>query len=79
MGAALVQTLYALWPADFAVDRTLGIIGSAQTLERLRRGDDLAAIQAGWQAERAAFEPLRRAALLYPAAADEKRIEEPQR
>ncbi len=66
LGAALVRELYRLWPQSFKVDRTLGMIGSARTLQGLRDGQDLGALASTWQDDLAVFRQRRASLLLYP-------------
>lgn len=65
LGAALVASLHRLWPGTFQIDRTLGMVGSASTLQALRQGMDLQELQARWAAEHADFVMRRSVALLY--------------
>ena len=65
LGAALVKTVHSLWPGTFMVARTLEMIGSADTLERIRQGESLSDIEGHWQAPIRAFESRRRPALIY--------------
>ena len=65
LGAALVQTLQRLWPAQFQADRTLGMIGSAEVLRQLKQGEQLQAVQARWAASWGDVGQRREAALLY--------------
>jgi uncharacterized protein YbbC (DUF1343 family) len=66
LGLALVQTLYRLWPDRFELDKTLGMIGSRQTLQALREGVEPAAIMQRWTADQQTFAKRRQQALLYP-------------
>lgn len=66
LGAALVRELYRLWPQQFKVDRTLGMIGSSRTLQSLRDGQDLSVLSASWQEELTRFRQRRASVLLYP-------------
>jgi uncharacterized protein YbbC (DUF1343 family)/CubicO group peptidase (beta-lactamase class C family) len=65
LGAALTQTLYRLWPDRFRIELTLGMVGSASTLDALRAGADLQALQDEWRAASQDFAARRGAVLLY--------------
>jgi uncharacterized protein YbbC (DUF1343 family) len=65
LGAALTQTLYRLWPDRFRIELTLGMVGSASTLDALRAGADLQALQDEWRAALQDFAARRGAVLLY--------------
>lgn len=65
LGAALVMTLQRLWPQTFQMERTLGMVGSRQTLEALRQGVDLPQLEEQWRGDRADFLARRARALLY--------------
>ncbi|HET8869362.1 MAG TPA: serine hydrolase, partial [Aquabacterium sp.] len=66
LGALLVRELYRLWPDTFQIDKTLGMIGSDDTLRRLKKGDPLEDIVASWQVDLTAFNQRRMRYLLYP-------------
>jgi uncharacterized protein YbbC (DUF1343 family)/CubicO group peptidase (beta-lactamase class C family) len=65
LGAALVKTLFDLWPRAFQIEKTRMLMGSDETLDQIKQGRGLAEIQAQWQGSREAFERLRREALIY--------------
>ncbi|MDE2078526.1 MAG: DUF1343 domain-containing protein [Burkholderiales bacterium] len=66
LGALLIKELEHLWPDSFLIDKTLGMIGSDDTLRRLKQGDSLDSIVASWQADLTAFDQRRQRYLLYP-------------
>lgn len=65
LGAALVQVLNRLWPRQFMAERTLGMVGSAQTLQQLRDGVPPAQARERWEQAWGGFLQRRAAALLY--------------
>jgi uncharacterized protein YbbC (DUF1343 family) len=65
LGVELISALWKLYPKEFPVDKTIRLLGSKKTLERLRAGDDPVEIVAGWDAELKAFKELRVKYLLY--------------
>lgn len=65
LGVELLSALWRLYPREFDLDKTLRLLGSRKTLERIRRGDDPADIVAGWQEELEAFKRRRAPYLLY--------------
>ena len=65
LGMELLAALHKLYPDDFKLPKTIRLVGSAGTLERLERGDDPRDIVAGWQEGMAAFAVLRAKHLLY--------------
>jgi uncharacterized protein YbbC (DUF1343 family) len=65
LGAALVRALQRRHPGVFQVERTLGMVGDAGTLQQLREGRPLAELQARWARDSAEFLRRREAALLY--------------
>ncbi|MGC4059703.1 MAG: DUF1343 domain-containing protein [Aquabacterium sp.] len=65
IGLALTHTLFKLWPGKFEVDKTLGMIGSRETLSRIRQGQPVDAIAKGWQEGLNAFMAQRATYLLY--------------
>ncbi|HUJ31988.1 MAG TPA: DUF1343 domain-containing protein [Candidatus Acidoferrum sp.] len=66
MGLEIIEALEKLYPHDFQVEKTIELLGSQSTVERLKRGDDPRAIIAGWSADLEKFEAMRRKYLLYP-------------
>ncbi|HEX5685895.1 MAG TPA: serine hydrolase [Ideonella sp.] len=65
LGAALVQALHRLWPRQFFAERTIGMVGSAQTLQQLRDGLPPAQARERWEKDWGDFLQRRAAALLY--------------
>jgi uncharacterized protein YbbC (DUF1343 family) len=65
LGIELIAALQRLYPHQFDVDATLGMVGSRQVLERIKAGDDPRAIRATWQSSLDAFRQLRAEYLLY--------------
>jgi uncharacterized protein YbbC (DUF1343 family) len=65
LGVELISALWKLYPKEFQVDKTLRLLGSKKTLERIRAGDDPVEIVAGWEEELKAFRELRAKYLLY--------------
>lgn len=65
LGVELLSALWRLYPSDFRLEKTIRLLGSAKTLERIRAGDDPVEIVAGWQEELEAFRKLRARYLLY--------------
>ncbi|MFQ5723731.1 MAG: exo-beta-N-acetylmuramidase NamZ domain-containing protein, partial [Terriglobia bacterium] len=49
LGVELLSALWRLYPEEFKLDRTIRLVGSKRTLERVRAGDDPEEIVAGWQ------------------------------
>lgn len=65
LGAELISALWKLYPQQFKVEKTLRLVGSRKTLERIQAGDDPREIVAGWREELEAFRKLRARYLLY--------------
>ncbi len=65
LGVELIRALGRLYPKDFPVEKTLRLLGSEKTLERIRAGDDPVTIVKGWQADLKAFRQRRKPYLLY--------------
>ncbi len=68
LGAVLTRQLYALWPKDFQLDKTLALIGSADTLQGLREGLAPQDWTGRWQEGLSRFQQRRATYLLYDAA-----------
>jgi len=66
LGIELASALARFYPETFALDHTLGMIGSRAVLARIRAGDEPQAIGASWQPELEAFRKVRSKYLLYP-------------
>jgi uncharacterized protein YbbC (DUF1343 family) len=65
IGLALTHTLFKLWPGKFELDKTIGMIGSRETLSQIRQGQPIEAIANGWQDGLNAFAAQRANDLLY--------------
>jgi len=65
LGVELISALWKLHPKEFQVDKTIRLLGSKKTLERIRAGDDPVEIVAGWEMKLKAFEKLRQQYSLY--------------
>jgi len=66
MGITIVDVLHRLYPERFQVQKTVALLGSQSTIERLGRGDGPAQIIAGWASELDEFRQMRAKYLLYP-------------
>jgi uncharacterized protein YbbC (DUF1343 family)/CubicO group peptidase (beta-lactamase class C family) len=65
LGIELAAALHRLYPKDFRLDETLGLIGSRETLHALEAGIDPREIAREWQTELQAFSNLRAKYLIY--------------
>ena len=65
MGVEITEALHKLWPADFNLGKTLGLIGSRRVLQDIRDGQDPRTVARGWQDNLAEFLALRSKYLLY--------------
>ncbi len=65
LGIELASALQRLYPGEFQLQRTLGMIGDREVLKALRQGVDPDAIQQGWQTRLDNFRRLRVKYLLY--------------
>jgi len=65
LGVELAAALFRLYPTQFRLRDTLGMIGSSQTLEAIAQGKDPRKIASGWQDELEGFKRLRAKYLLY--------------
>ncbi|SPP99769.1 conserved exported hypothetical protein [Candidatus Sulfobium mesophilum] len=65
MGVEIVEALHKLHPAEFQLDKTLGLVGSRAVLQDLRDGRDPHSIVLQWQHTLAKFLDLRSKYLLY--------------
>ncbi len=65
LGVELVAALHRLYPHDFKVDSTLGMLGSRSVLEQIKSGEDPKAIVSHWQRALVTFRVLRSKYLLY--------------
>jgi uncharacterized protein YbbC (DUF1343 family) len=65
LGLELAATLSKLYPAHFDVAKMIFLVGNAETIARLTRGDPPAEIIAGWSKDLEAFRRIRAKYLLY--------------
>ncbi len=65
LGVELLSALVRLYPNDFRLAKTIRLLGSQRTLERIQAGDDPVEIVAAWQKDLDAFRKLRAPYLLY--------------
>jgi len=65
LGIEIASALYGLYPKDFQLDKTLGLIGSREALQAIKDGRDPAAIAQNWQGPLEQFCKLRSKYLLY--------------
>ncbi|MGZ3598277.1 MAG: exo-beta-N-acetylmuramidase NamZ domain-containing protein, partial [Syntrophales bacterium] len=65
LGIEIASALYRLYPKNFQIDKTLGLIGSKEVLQAIKNGQDPAAITQGWQNSLEGFCLLRSKYLLY--------------
>lgn len=65
LGAELASALLKMGPSEFSMDNGLRLVGSTSVIERLKAGEDPAAIAASWSAAEARWRLLRAPYLLY--------------
>ena len=65
LGVEIAAALHERHGAQFEIDRTLRLLGSLETLQRIRDGEDPAAIAAGWAPAEQAWRARRAPYLLY--------------
>jgi uncharacterized protein YbbC (DUF1343 family) len=65
MGLEIAEALHKLYPQQFQIAKTITLLGSQSTVERLERGDDPKAILAGWDGDLAKFRAMRAKYLIY--------------
>jgi uncharacterized protein YbbC (DUF1343 family) len=65
LGIEIVSALHRLYPKDFQVDKTLGMIGSREVLQAIKTGLDPTFILQAWQISLEQFCKLRAKYLLY--------------
>jgi uncharacterized protein YbbC (DUF1343 family)/CubicO group peptidase (beta-lactamase class C family) len=65
LGVEIVSALYRLYPKDFQLGKTLGLIGSREVLQAIKNGQDPAAIAQNWLEPLEQFYKLRSKYLLY--------------
>ncbi len=65
MGVEIVGALYRLYPRDFQLDNTLGLIGARNVLQAIKQGKDPQSVALLWQSPLEQFLKLRAKYLLY--------------
>ena len=65
MGMEIASALTKLYPENFDTRKIIELLGNAETVGRLERGEDPAAIVASWEADLSAFRAMRARYLLY--------------
>ena len=65
LGIEIASALYRLYPKDFQIDKTLGLIGSRKVLQAIKKGQDPTSIVQDWQEPLEQFRELRSKYLLY--------------
>ncbi len=65
LGLEIAGALYALYPKDFTLDKTLPLIGSHEVLQAIKEGQDPGAIVRRWQDPLEEFRRMRSKYLLY--------------
>ena len=66
LGLTIADVLHRLYPEKFQTQKMMALLGSQATIDRLQRGDNPAAIVAGWASELDRFRMMRAKYLLYP-------------
>jgi uncharacterized protein YbbC (DUF1343 family) len=65
LGIEIASALHRLYPGDFQIDKTLGLIGSRDVLQAIRNGQDPTSIVQNWQAGLEDFSKVRSKYLIY--------------
>jgi uncharacterized protein YbbC (DUF1343 family) len=65
LGVEIASALYRLYPSDFQLDKTLGLIGSVEVLQAIKDYQDPVSIVQNWQGQLEQFCKLRSKYLLY--------------
>jgi uncharacterized protein YbbC (DUF1343 family) len=65
LGVEIASALWRLYGAQFKIDDALTLLGSKALIDRIRSGDDPAAIAASWAADEAKWRTMRAKYLLY--------------
>jgi uncharacterized protein YbbC (DUF1343 family) len=65
MGLEIAEALHKLYPQQFQIAKMITLLGSQSAVERLERGDDPKAIEAGWYDDLARFRAMRAKYLIY--------------
>jgi uncharacterized protein YbbC (DUF1343 family) len=66
MGLEIASVLWKMYPDHFATDKLIELVGNANTIERLKKGDAPTRIVEDWEPEIEAFRKIRAKYLLYP-------------
>jgi len=66
VGLEAASALRKLYPRHFDVAKMIFLVGNAQTIARLERGDSPGEIIAGWKNDLDAFRRIRAKYVLYP-------------
>ncbi|MBI1983461.1 MAG: DUF1343 domain-containing protein, partial [Acidobacteria bacterium] len=66
LGVEIAAALYHLFPREFAIDKTLALVGARWVLDAIRAGEDPQSIALRWQAALQQFRRVRAKHLLYP-------------
>jgi len=65
LGIEIVGALYRLYPNVFEVDKTVGMIGSRNVVQKIKQGQDPAQVALTWQDSLEGFKKIRAKYLLY--------------
>jgi uncharacterized protein YbbC (DUF1343 family) len=65
MGIEIADVLAKLYPGNFDVSKMIALVGSAETIRKLKAGEGAATIIAGWSADLEAFRKMRVKYILY--------------
>lgn len=65
LGLEMADSLYRMYPANFDMEKTIELLGSKTTLDRLKRHEAPADIIDGWSSDLARFSVIREKYLLY--------------
>ena len=65
LGIEIAALLERMYPKDFDVEKTLTLLGNAETVQKLKEGVPAGEIVKSWQSSLAEFEPMRHRYFLY--------------
>jgi uncharacterized protein YbbC (DUF1343 family) len=65
MGLEIIAALHKLYPQNFDIAKTVELVGSQSTIDRLQRGDDPRDVLAGWSSDLDKFRATRQKYLIY--------------
>jgi uncharacterized protein YbbC (DUF1343 family) len=65
MGIEIISALYRLYPNDFKLESTLGLVGARWIIDEIRYGHDPQSIALKWEKTRDEFCAMRAKYLLY--------------